>query len=246
MSNLLGIRTNVRSNWPTEFYSSEITDPILDGWINRAQRKLCRRHNLTFMEQEIQASTVDSQRRYQLPEADAVNGLFAFKSEISCELIDHDNYRVPLTKLFKPIIEIKKLFKDVTDTGIPSHYCIQNGFIELWCLPDHNQNNGEAWTINFEFYGYLNDLSGNTDSNALTVQYPEILEYDATAQGFRFAHDKEKADEWQEKADEVTLELIDEDNTRAYGNIECGLEPLSGQSLGDEGKGYVDLKAHYA
>lgn len=253
MSTLLEIRTKIQANWPTGYHSSDITDAIVNGWINQAQRELCRRHAFAFMEIEATQSTADATRKYAVPAVsdgnwtDANSGTTRrFRSEISCELLDRNSERIELTKLFKNDIEKKSRYSDTTDGGTPESYCIQNGYLELWPLPDHTNNGGSAWTINLEYYGYLPDLSGDSSTNFISIEYPEYLEYMATAFGFYFGMDKEQGDYWKERAEQVYQEMVYQDNEKALGNIERGIEPESGQSLASDFGERLDIKAHYA
>jgi hypothetical protein len=253
MSTLLAIRTKVRANWPTGYHTATITDAVIDGWINDAQRQLCRRYTFAFMEMEVQKSTTTLTRKYLVPIAgdtgwvDVNSGTTRkFKSEITLELFDQNSERIPLKKLNKPSIEIKSLFRSTTDAGTPMAYCKQNGYYELWPLPDHTQNGGNAFTMNLEYYGYLADLSGDTDHNVLSDLCPEYLERMATAFGYYFGQDSEMGNEWKQRAEEVFAEILSEDVIDSFGTIEEGLHPMDGQSCGDNGTQVYDIKAHYA
>lgn len=207
------------------------------------------------MEMEVTRSTVDEQRKYGLPSAGDANWtdvnsgtVRKFKTEIEngVELLDSNSYRKPLTKIFKSEIKNRREFKDTTASGTPTHYCMEEENLELWKLPDHSYNNDSAWTIYLAYYGYLADLSGDTDTNAITNQYPEVLEYYATALGFRFGLDAEMEQYWLSRAAQVLSEMIQEDNDKKLSTIEEGMRPASGQSIGgDEDVSLLDLKAHY-
>jgi hypothetical protein len=252
---LADIRTDIQANWPDSYHSSDLTDDKTDEFINLAQRWVCRQHNFTFMEMEVTRSTVDSQRQYSVPIAgdtdwtDVNSGTVRrFKTEIEngCELVDASDYRKPLTKLFKSQVKERKEFKNTADAGTPSVYCIEQEYIELWKLPDHSANSDTAWTIYFAFYGYLADLASGNTSNAITTQYPEVLEYYATALGYRFGEDPDMESYWLGKAAQVLAEMIAEDTQRKLSTIEEGMRPGIGQSLGgDDDDSLIDVKAHY-
>lgn len=249
---LSDVRVDVQANWPTGFHSTALNAAKVDEFINKIQREICRVHNFTWMEMEVTQDTVNEQRQYAVPTAgnsgwaDVNSGTVRkFKDEISCELINYNNYRKPLTKLFKKSIEEKRLFKNTAAKGTPTHYCIRAGYIELWKLPDHDANNDTAFTINFEFYGYLADLSGDSATNEITNQYPLVLEYGATALGFRFGLDIEMAEYYEGKAAGILMEMIKEDNSRKLSSIEEGMRPARGQSIGGERREILDLRAHY-
>ena len=245
MSTLAEIRMKIESNWPDGFCDNRpvpITDTKKDSWINESQRWVCRgalflptgeklKHNFSFLETENQGSTVDLQRRYALPTEDAANNIRKFKVEISCELINYNDYRVPLTRLFKKDIEDRPKFVNTQDAGTPSHYCIQENDLCLFKLPDHSYNNDTAWTINLEYYGYLITLSDDDDNNILTNDWPEVLEWYATALGFRFGFDGQKAEYYESKAKEMLLAMIQEDQAKALTGIEEGMKPAQGQSM---------------
>jgi hypothetical protein len=249
---LSDIRTDVQANWPDDYHSTKLTSAKVDEFINKVQRKVCRVHNFTFMEQEVTRSTVDEQRRYSLPTAGDSNWtevasgtVFAYKDEISCELINSVNYRRELIKLLKKSIEENYQFRDVAALGTPTHYCIRALYLELWKLPDHDMNDDTAWTINFEFYGYLADLSADTDTNEIVSQHPLVLEYGATALGFQFGADFELAAYYENKANEVLAEMIRADNSKKLSSLEEGMRPARGQSLGGESNEVLNLKAFY-
>lgn len=255
MSQLSEIRSDIQANWPTNYHSSDLDNDKTDEFINLAQRWVCRSHNFTFMEQECTRSTVDSQRQYNLPTAADANWtdvnsgtVRRFKSELEngCELLDADNYRKELIKSFKSEIKHKKKFRNTADKGRPTHYCIEQEYIELWKLPDHTYNGGSAWTIYLAYYGYLADLSSDSDTNAITDDYPEVLEYYATALGYRFGADADMEEYWLGRAAQVLAEMMAEDNQKKLSTIEEGIRPARGQSLGgDTDTSELDLKAHY-
>ena len=256
MSQLSEIRSDVQDNWPTNYHSTVLTNSKTDEFINLAQRWVCRKHNFTFMEQTIYRNTVDEQRQYSLPDADDSNWteiysgtVRKFKSEMEngVELRDANSYRRGLTKIFKSDIKRRRRFLDTTDKGRPSHYCMSQDYIELYDLPDHSYNSDTAWQIYMEFYGYLGDLSGDTDENEITEQYPEVLEYYATALGYGYGEDSEREAYWKEKARAVLADMIREDDQRKLGSIEEGMQPAAGQSLGgqDQYEDLDELTAHY-
>ena len=202
------------------------TAALTKSWINQAQRWVCRgqlilpetsetltkrqiSHDFSFLINEVQASTVQEQRCYALPDG-ATASVWRFRKDKNIELIDASNYRQQLTKLHKTDIEDDSEFAYLLGKGAPSHFCIEQFKLWLYCLPDHAQNQDTAWTINQEYYGYLPDLSADADTNVLTLKFPEVLEYKATALGFEWAKD-ELAAYYNKKADEELLEMITDD-----------------------------------
>ena len=248
MSNLGEIRDAVQGNWPADYHSDYLTDDKTDEYINTSQRWVCRgtliipqiinvlNYNFSWMKRECTASTVDSQQRYALP--DGTGSIWDFKSEISCDLIDADDKRVPLTRKFKQDIENDPRFNDTTDEGTPDTYCIDHDAIWLYPIPDHTKNSGSAWTFNLEYYGYILDLSGDTDTNVLTNEYPLILEYGGTELGFRYGQDFEQAEYWKKLKQEMFLEMVKADHQLEFSNIEEGFQPRAGCGLGEGFPGY--------
>lgn len=253
---LSDIRTDVQANWPTGYHSTDLTSSKVDEFINKAQRHICRRHNFEFMTQEVTRDTADETRSYSLPTAgdtdwsDAASGTVRkFKHEKSCELINSQSHRVPLIKRFKSDLEDMKRFRDTTASGTPSHYCIASEKLELWEKPDHANNSNSAWTINFEMYGYLADLSGDSATNEIASQYPLALEYLATSFGFAFGFDEERANYWKGKFEEVFAEMVLEDEGEKASAVKDAMRPAAGQSLGGEDtyiRDVSDLTAHYS
>jgi hypothetical protein len=247
MSQLSEIRTAVQANWPSSYHSTFLTDTKTDEYINTAQRWICRgtliipqvvnimNYNFSWMKTEVTASTVDSQRRYALP--DGTSTPLKFKSEISCELKNSESERVQLTRKFKQDIENDPRFVDTTDTGKPDTYCVNDFDLWLYPLPDHSENSGSAWTINLEYYGYLADLSGDSATNTITNDYPLILEYGATELGFEYGQDYEQADRFKKKKQEMFLEMVKADQQLELTGIEMGMIPRSGCGMGESEPG---------
>lgn len=200
---------------------------LIDTFINDAQRRICKGHNFTFMESEATTSTVDEQQDYSLPTS---TGDLRFKSEISLELINSDNYRVPLKRAFKQDLEKDTDYRKSTSSSTPKKYCIQRGQIYLYPIPDHASNSDTAWTLNLEYYGYLTDLSDDTDTNDLITDHPETVEALAASMAFRYAFEEEKAEYWEGKAADMIRDMIKEDFSNKYGNLEEGMEPEAGAS----------------
>jgi len=219
--NLSDMRTRVSSIVNRD----DVTDALLNQFINDAQRRICRGYNFSFMESEATTSTVDEQRDYSLPTA---SGDLRFKTEISLELIDNENCRVPLKRTTKQDAERKIEYKDTDDVGTPRHYAIQRGQIYLFPKPDHSDNDDTAWTLNLEYYGFLDDLSGDSDTNDLLDNYPDVVEAVAVAIAFRYFYEEERAEYWEGKASDMIADMIREDTDRKYGNLEEGMEPEAG------------------
>jgi len=242
MSTLLEIRTNVQANLPSGYHSSGLTDSKIDEFINTTQRWVCRgtifmpngqlvSHNFSWLKREIEGSTTDGQRRYALPDG-TESGIWRFRCEQSCELIDSDGNRRPLKRRLKRDIENDRYYLDTTDTGEPKEYCIDDFDLWFYPLPDHSRNDNQAWTINLEYYGYLPDLSDDDDTNALTNGYPEVLEYGATEMAFRYGMDEEQAEYWKVKKVEVFIEMLKVDQALDFSGLEDSIQPYLGQSLG--------------
>jgi len=235
---LANVRTNVSDNLEAADYA-DIDSAKLNRWINRSQRWVCKgvlflptaekiQHDFTFLEAELEADTVDGQRRYDLP--NATGGILAFKKEINIELIDYNNYRKPLVRLDKKEIEDRKKFQDTKDKGTPSHYCIEQNDIWLFPLPDHSVNNDTAFIINLDYYGWLTDLSDDGDTNWLITNEPEVVEWKATALGLEWQKDA-LASYFNQKAEQALYELIMDDIARSTGE-ERGMRPDRGQCIG--------------
>jgi hypothetical protein len=252
MAALATIRTWITNRLPTGYFGTILTSTELTNLINEAQKEVCRVHNFAWMKRETTQSTVNGQQRYDLPDGatDDGNGVrvWRFKQDISCELVDHDGQRVPLTCALKNDLENDGSFADTSDSGIPSHYTIDSFDLWLFLPPDHGDNNNEAWTINLEYFGYLPELSESLTTNFLTDHCDDLLKFGGLALAFELGHDHDEADYWRDKFKEVLGELIEEDLNSVHGPIETGLTPLTKDALGAGGQradvetmgGYVD------
>ena len=255
MSQLSAIRTDVQANLPTGYHSTVLTSAKVDEIINKWQNRICRTHNHEFMKQELTRSTVDEQQTYAIPTASDANWselnsntVFRFKEELDCWLINANNYIVPLMKSYKKHIQDDPEFKDSSGLGTPTRWCIDQQYLWLFEKPDHGSNSDTAWTVHFVYYGYLADLSGDTATNWLTDNHPEILEWGATALCFEMGQDYDQAAYWEGKATALVAELITADNEQKTSAVEDGIRPDDGQSLGNHTYGQtnrIDLKAFY-
>lgn len=237
------LRTAIQLNWPsgitTDLGITVINGGILDGWINDMQRRTCRDFNFSWMKQQVYKNTTTLTQKYAVPTAgdtgwtdvDAET-VKKFKSEQSCWLKDYLNYRKQLLRRFKTSIEEDGYYDNTVGYGIPDCYYIDANYLNLFKLPDHNYNNDTAFVIYLLFYGYLADLSDSNTSNIITTSYPELLEYGATAMGFRFAHDIDMSDYWMAQAKEIFTEMVAADHVAELAGVEEGMQPAAGQSLG--------------
>jgi hypothetical protein len=240
------IQTIVNDHLETSSFTNW-TAAYTKRWINRAVRWACNgqvilpetkqtltkrviSHDFSFLITEVQASTVDEQRKYALPDGSTAT-IWEFRKDKNIELIDYNSYRKNLYKLHKTDIEDDPDFSYLLDKGIPSHYCIEGSKIFLYPLPDHSYNNDTAFTINMEYYSYLPELINDADTNVFTNKFPELIEWKATALGMEWAKD-EQVKYFNDKADEKLLEIITNDQSFELGGIEMGMQPTAGARLG--------------
>ena len=193
---------------------------LIDRWANDSQRRVCRAHPFSFMETEADTTLVASQRNYALPTGSGSD--LRFRNEISLEIIDSNSQRIRLKRIFKQDAEKRTEFISTTQATTPRKYSIQKGQIYLYPMPS------VALTMNLEYYGFLNDLTEDTDTNDLFDDYPDVVEALGTSFGLRWAKEEERADYWESKANALVQEMVKEDNNNKYGNIEEGMEPEAG------------------
>jgi len=193
---------------------------LIVRWINEAQRRVCRAPNFSFMEAEAETTLVVDQRNYALPTASGDD--LRFKSEISLEIISSGDDRIRLKRIFKQDAENRDEFIDTTKSGTPRNYALQKGQIYLYPIPNIEL------TMNVEYYGFLDDLSADTDTNDLIDDYPEAVAALATSFGFRYVYEEERADYWETKATALVNEMIKESDDNKYGNVEEGMAPEAG------------------
>jgi len=200
------------------------------------------------MKQEVTRDTADQTQTYSLPTAGDSNwtrvsgpsAVLRFKRDFSLELINSQSYRVPLFKLHKQLLEDKKILAKESGEGIPQYYDVDQDRIWLYKIPDHSFNADTAWTMNFEFFGYLADLATG-DSNELTDNHNLLLEYGATARGFAFGKDWGEADRWKQMAQDIFAAMVDEDLDLQLSGQEEGFFPSAADSIGggDVYKGFL-------
>jgi len=206
------------------------------------------------MKQEVTRDTSDETQKYTLPTAGDENWtevlseatILRFKRDISLELINSQSYRVPLIKLHKQILEDKKVLAKETGTGTPRYYDVDQDRIWLYKIPKHSYNADTAWTMNFEFFGYLADLAAG-GNNVLTNKHPLILEYGITARGYIFAKDWTAAEKWKEMARIIFGQMLEEDLDLQLSGQEEGLFPSPENAVGggDVYKGFLQGTSWY-
>jgi len=140
----------------------------------------------------------------------------------------------------KQILEDKRILAKETGEGIPRYYDVDQSLIWLYKIPKHSYNASTAWSMNFEFFGYLADL-GTGDNNELTDNHNLVLEYGATALGYVFGKDFKAADRWEQMAQDIFNQMIEEDTDLQLSGQEEGLFPDPAQSVGggDPYKGFL-------
>lgn len=217
---LSDIRTRIADN----VNRNDIPDEkggLIDRWINDSQRQICRSYNFTFMETSDDDTTVADQESYSLPDGTSA---LRFKSEISLELIEPtSSNKRGMTKTTKQDAERK--FR-TSNTGTPRQYAIQQGSIFFYPTP--SDNSGNNWTINLEYYGYLDDLVEDADTNTLVDDYPESLEYLGTALALRYAMEEERGEFWESKFKTYLGGMIQETDTDRFATQELGIRPEPG------------------
>ncbi|MHC4345347.1 MAG: phage adaptor protein [Planctomycetota bacterium] len=219
---------------------TNLTAAMTKRWINRAVRWACQgqviaaggliSHNFSFLINEVQASTIDEQRKYDLPDGTTAT-IWEFRKDKNVELVNASSYRATLTKLHKTDIEDDPDFAYLLDKGKPTHFCIEQSKLWLFPLPDHSSNDDQAWTVNMEYYGYLPELSADSDANVFTLKSPELIEWKATALGMEWAKDAQVS-YFENKAKEKLIEMITNDQAIDLGGIERGMQPADGAQLG--------------
>lgn len=247
------IVTQAQSNFPSGFHADDLTTTVLTRYANDLQRELCRAHNFAWMKQEVTRDTADETQKYTLPTAGDTDWtdilettVLRFKRDISLELINSQEYRVPLIKLHKQILEDKKILAKETGKGTPRYYDVDQDRIWLYKIPKHVYNSGEAWTMNFEFFGYLADLAAG-GNNVLTNKHPLVLEYGITARGFAFAKDWTAFAKWKQFALDIFAQMIDEDIDLQLSGQEEGFFPAPADSIGggDVYRGFLQGTSWY-
>jgi hypothetical protein len=236
---LSNLRERIRATWPSNYFTSYLTDSKITHYINQVQTQICRGYNFWFMGAEATRATVDGTQKYLLPAtgdtswSEAEGGVvYRFKSEIMAYLINANNQRYDLWKRDRYTLEHDSRYSNVAGQGIPGAYALSQQHLYLYPIPNHEYNQGTGFTLNLNYYGYLPSLIADDDTTALSLYYPEILEYGAVALGYRHGQDIEMAKEYEAMALDVYRGMIQEDQNRKQSGIEEGFSPTSGANLG--------------
>jgi len=205
--------------------TDEGIDDRIKEWVNDRQHTICREFNFHFTEIEQEAETVSGQRSYKF--ADIAP---AYKEELKVDLKTSAGKWLHLKKSEVRDLEQRKQFKDTTETGTPTHYYVWQDAFYLFPIPD------KAYTLNLKYFSYLTDLSTGTDTNGLTIHYPNVLIYAATGEGFAYFEDNEATMKYETKYANELRKMISQQVNRSYANLDLQIKPRTKyESVGYQG-----------
>lgn len=116
--------------------------------------------------------------------------------------------------------------------GKPEVYNIEGDKFRLYPYADRAYM---AWLV---YYGYLVDLSNDTDVNSLLNDYPDVLIAGATADGFRYLGMIQDAQSWETEYSKHVSDLLALDTVKKL-SAEFQIVPKKDSSMG-----YIDNYIH--
>lgn len=189
-------------------------------WVNRAMRKLERKHNFKTMEFTVSLTTTAFTR---------VLGPLPTNWK---QTRDNPYYSEPQTGLSNPEWEMIWTDRanaganwgssDTEDFGSPRALVdhVETGNITIWPIPDGRAitSTGE-YLVTIPYFGYVPDLSAPTDTNWFTLNAEEWIVYQATANGFYANEDEDRAQLWETRATKEMLEVVTLDKKRRLAEV---------------------------
>lgn len=175
--------------------STEV-DAQMNLWARFAMREITRWRDAWFERAEATTPTVVDQAAYDLP-AD-------FKGDLKIYILKTDKY----VELRGPIGLPEALRRyNPTDEGEPvdwSYFVSSAGVDQFKVWPPKPD---AIYSMKLDYTRYLTDLEDNTDVNALTLNYPDLLIAKMTKWGFRYLQEHGDAKEWENEAEKIMRDL---------------------------------------
>lgn len=175
--------------------SSEI-DAQMNIWARFSMREIIRWRDAWFERAVATTPTVVDQQEYDLP-AD-------FKGDLKIYILKDDKF----VELRGPIglPEALRRFSP-SDEGEPESWSFSqdsDGADQFKVWPPKPD---DIYTLKLDYTRYLDDLEDDTDTNVLTLNYPDLLVAKMTKWGFRYLQEHADAKEWDAEAESIMRDM---------------------------------------
>lgn len=211
----------------TEFWLLDLPTGIstrVGGFVNEAIRKAEERHNFRCMEEELLPVTVNQQRELVSNKDSIIRWKesrgkpYYYRQDGTTVEIDWAPSESEMIRTFA--IQLPDEGNTTpADEGPPRYLLERDTTIDVFPLPDDESDwdNG-LYRVVVPFWGYLDDLSGDNDTNWFTNNSPYYIIWKACELGFMANRDEERADYFAGKAEPLFKEMRRADKLSRLGD----------------------------
>jgi hypothetical protein len=179
---------------------SDATTTLVLQWLNNRQDQICSMDNFSFMEGDYSVNTVASTQSYVFPSR--------YKDELHMWLVSSTT-KYYLVKWVGS--EAERSYTQTDKSGKPTNYWVWNDKYWLYPIPD------AVYTLKLKYYEYLADLTDTaSEENDLCSYWADLLIDGATADGFHYFQQSDKAAEWETKFNNELAKLMRREGKRRY------------------------------
>ncbi|MHA2063542.1 MAG: phage adaptor protein [Candidatus Thorarchaeota archaeon] len=183
----------------SDYLSRSDLSSYLDVWVNTALRRVERRNSFAYMYNTTSPTWVADTATVAIPTG--------FKEPIWWYFVNND------AKNFLEYVlpwEIDAKESDATPTSYPPRYFSMVGITNFKLVPTPDS----AYTNTLAYYKYSTELSGNSDTNWLTDNQPEVLIYGTLLEAEPFLYNDQRMQMWQQMFQESM------ENIRVHDNVQ--------------------------
>ncbi len=169
-------------------------DPTLDDYVieyvNNAQKKVLNKSNFWFMHTTTTITFNQGDTQQPTPSDFKDEDIVSIFKDNQWSELDYVSWE-----------DVRKDMQTLTQ-GQPQQWLIEQNNLILWPIPD------QTYTVQFDYWRFLDDLAIDGDTNLMLTNYPEILESWATAKAFMKLREFEDAKEWMGMFEMQLRELV--------------------------------------
>lgn len=193
----------------------------IPGWINEAIKDAERRHNFRCMEDELLPTTTNNERvlvakpsNWKETRADP----YYYNQDGSTVEMDWAPSESEMVRTFAVQLPDEGNTAE-PDEGDPKYVLEYDTEFHTYPLPDDESDWDDGnYRIVLPYWKYIDDLSGDTDTNFFTLESPYYVINKALALGFAWNRDEERASYYEGKAERLFQQLKRKDKLSRVGD----------------------------
>lgn len=177
--------------------ANTIIDDNVGAWQQSRRDQITRRRNWWFMKTTAsQTVTKEAGRSYTLPSD--------FKDDIAfwLQFDTPGSFHVLTSKG----VEYALATYGPDDEGEPEIYTLGSNFFSLWPKPEISAADG-GYLLKLYYYAWPKIYSGTSDSDQISLQYPDLYIFSLTADAFNASQEYERAMYWEKKLEALLADL---------------------------------------